>query len=360
MKKMHDAPVRIIRRAELPARTATMLRFAALALSLCVGGLFILSLGQSPAAIYGTIISGAFRSKLAISGTVKLMVPMLIASLAVTMAFKMHFWNIGAEGQITMGAAFASYFALYHDGWNHWLLILVMLTAGVLGGGLWGLIPAWFKTRFGTNETLFTLMLNYIAQYIVKYLRDGPWMDPELQGYTAIARFSKNATLDKVFGVHFGWLIALALLAAVYVYLRYTKQGYEIAVVGESQDTARYAGMNVKKIMLRTMFLSGAVAGLCGMIQATGADITLTPSVAGGVGFTAIIIAWLGRLQPRAIFVITFLFAVLEKGSSVVQSTYGISTNCADVLQGIILFFVLGCEFFVNYRFVFGRGGNGK
>ena len=360
MNKVNEAPVRILKRAELPANKALMLRLGAFVLSLGVGGLFIMTLGHSPILIYKTIISGAFRSKLAIQGTVKLMIPMLIASLGIILAFKMRFWNIGAEGQITMGAAFATYFALYHSGWNHWLLIAVMLVAGIVGGGLWGLLPAYFKTKYGTNETLFTLMLNYIAMYIVKYLRDGPWMDPELQGYTAIARFSKNATLDKVFGVHFGWILALILLVIVFIYMRYSKHGYEIAVVGESQDTARYAGMNVKKIILRTMFLSGAVCGLCGMIQATGADITLTPSVAGGVGFTAIIIAWLARLDARTIFVISFLFSVLEKGSSVVQSTYGISTNCADVLQGIILFFVLGCEFFVNYRFVLRKGGSSK
>ena len=139
----------------------------------------------------------------------------------------------------------------------------------------------------------------------------------------------------------------------MFVYLKFCKQGYEISVVGESQDTARYAGMNVKKIVLRTMFLSGGICGMAGMIQATGSDITLTTSVAGGVGFTAIIVAWLAQLNPFSILIVSFLFSVLEKGSSVVQSNFGLSTDCADVLQGIILFFILGCEFFVRYRFVF-------
>ncbi len=352
--KNKGAKIHILKRAELTGGKVIALRVFAFILSLCLGGVFIAMLGYNPVEVYMTIISGAFRSEIAIQGTVKLMVPMLISALAVTIAFKMKFWNIGAEGQITMGAAFATYFALYWSGLNHWLLIAIMIVAGAVGGGLWGLMPAYFKTKFGTNETLFTLMLNYIAINTVKFLRDGPWMDPELQGYTAIARFDKNATLDKVFGVHFGWIIALILLVAVFVYLKYTKQGYEISVVGESSETARYAGMDVKKITLRTMFISGAVAGICGMIQATGADITLTPSVAGGVGFTAIIIAWLAQLDPKMIFVISFLFSVLNKGSSVVQSTFGLSSNSADVLQGIILFFVLGCEFFVRYRFRVG------
>ncbi|MBQ2751124.1 MAG: ABC transporter permease, partial [Oscillospiraceae bacterium] len=136
--------------------------------------------------------------------------------------------------------------------------------------------------------------------------------------------------------------------------------GYEISVVGESQDTARYAGMNVKTIILRTMFLSGAVCGLCGMVQATGSDVTLTTSVAGSVGFTAIIVAWLAQLNPIMILVVSTLFSVLEKGSGVVQSSFGLSVDCADVLQGIILFFILGCEFFVRYAFVFNKKGGDK
>ena len=310
--------------------------------------------------IYKTIIEGAFRSAMALQATVKIMIPLLISSLGVTLAFKMKFWNIGAEGQIIAGAICASYFALWHSDWNHWVLIAVMFAAGIIGGGIWGLIPAFFKTRFGTNETLFTLMLNYIALHIISYLQEGPWRDLEAQGFAKIARFDKNASLDKVFGVQFGWIIALILVAAVFVYLKYSKQGYEISVVGESQETARYAGMNVRRIVLRTMFLSGAVCGIAGMVQATGSDITLTTAVAGGVGFTAIIVAWLSQLNPVMILVVSFLFSVLEKGSSVVQSNYGLSVDCADVLQGIILFFILGCELFVRYKFVFRKQGGGR
>lgn len=351
-KRVQEPFLRIASKNEMSAQAAVLLRLGVFLLSLAAGGLFLLAVGYNPFEIYGAILDGSFRSAMAIQATVKVAVPLVISALAATLAFKMRFWNIGVEGQIIIGAVFTTFFALFYPHWNHWVLVIVMFIAGALGGGLWGLIPAWFKTRYGTNETLLTLMLNYIALHMVALLRDGPWRDRSSQGYSAIARFGDNAALDKVFGVHFGWIIALLLVALIYVYLGYTKQGYEISVVGESQDTARYAGMDVKKIVLRTMFLSGAVAGIGGTVQAAGADVTLTTSVAGGVGFTGIIIAWLSRLNAAMILMISCLFAILEKGFSVVQSDFGLSADSADILQGIILFFVLGCEFFIRYKFV--------
>ena len=333
-----------------------LIRFIALILALIVCGAVIVALVKmNPVDVYKAIWDGAMGSERRMWQTIRDTMVLLCISIGLAPAFKMKFWNIGAEGQIIFGATCATFFALFCSGMNHVLLVIIMFLAGFLGGGLWGLLPAVFKVKYNTNETLFTLMLNYIALHIVSYLRDGPWMDPSAQGFPKIARFDKNASLDKLFGIQFGWLIALILVVVLFVYLKYTKQGYEISVVGESQDTARYAGMNVKKIVLRTMFFSGGICGLAGMIQATGSDITLTTSVAGGVGFTAIIVAWLAQLNPFSILIVSFLFSVLEKGSSVIQSSFGLSTDCADVLQGIILFFILGCEFFVRYRFTFRR-----
>jgi len=357
---MKEPLIRVIKRAEMSNKQIYLLRLFAIMLSLVAGGLFILIVGFNPFAIYGTILEGSFRSAMAIQATIKIMIPLVIASLGVSLAFKMKFWNIGAEGQIIFGAICASFFALFFSELPHFLLIALMVVASIIGGGLWGLIPAYFKVKFNTNETLFTLMLNYIALHMVSYLRDGPWRDPESQGFSKIARFDKNASLDKIFGVQSGWVIMLILVVIVFIYLQYSKQGYEIKVVGESQDTARYAGMNVKKIVLRTMFFSGAVCGIGGMIQATGSDITLTTAVAGGVGFTAIIVAWMAQLNPFGILIVSFLFSILEKGSSVVQSTYGLSMDSADVLQGIILFFILGCEFFIRFAFVFPKKGGTK
>lgn len=353
-KKAREPFFRTIKRKERSKAEIMRLRIIAFLLALAAGGLFIFSIGYNPIELYKTIISGAFRSKMAIQATVKIMIPLLMASLGVTLAFKMKFWNIGAEGQIIMGAVFSSYFALFYSSLPHGLLLLIMFIVGFIGGGLWGLIPAYFKTRFNTNETLFTLMLNYIALHVISFLRDGPWKDPGSSGFPKIARFQPNAQIDKVLGVQFGWIIGLFLVIIVFIYMMYTKHGYEISVVGESKSTARYAGMNVKKVVIRTMLISGGICGITGVIQSAGSDMTLASSVAGGVGFTAIIVAWLANLNPIGILIVSFLFSVLEKGSSVMQSTYGLSTYSAAVLQGIILFFILGSEFFIRYKFVIG------
>ena len=217
--------LRVVKKPELPPWQASLLRVGAFLLAIAAGALFILMLGQNPLNVYAEMIRGCFRSKIAIQSTVKIGIPLLVTSLGVTLAFKMKFWNIGAEGQLIMGAVFATYFALFHSDWPHLLLMLACFLAGIIGGGLWGLIPAVFKARFNTNETLLTLMLNYIAYYIVDYLRQGPWQDPEARGFPKIATFDPNAYLGKIFGVQFGWIIGLLLVVLGVVYLRYTKRG---------------------------------------------------------------------------------------------------------------------------------------
>lgn len=349
--------IRTVKRAQLPKNKVIVLRMIALAMALVAGAIFILMIGNNPISVYSTMVEGAFRSKLAIYGTVKIMVPLLVTSLGVTLAFKMRFWNIGGEGQIIMGAVFASYFGIFYGDWPSYLLLPVMFVAGMIGGGLTGLLPAYFKAKYNTNETLFTLMLNYIAFNFVVFLREGPWADPMSPGYKKFALFSANGRLPKVFGVHAGWIIALLILVFVFIYMKYSKQGYEIGVVGESAATAGYAGMNVKKIILRTMFLSGGICGIVGMIEVCGNAGTMSEGVTRGVGFTAIIVAWLAGLKPWSILVISALFSIMEKGSSVVESTFGLSEACAAVLQGIILFFVIGCEFFIRYKFTMVKKG---
>lgn len=344
--------IHVVKRGNISRGQMAAYRVLAIALALLTGGIFILAMGHNPLSVYGTMITGSLGSQMVLRETVKQAVPLLISALGITLAFRMHFWNIGAEGQICFGATCATYFALNYSYLPQWLLLAIMFLAGAIGGGLFGLVPAYFKARFDTNETLFTLMLNYVALYFIQYLRDGPWKSPEAMGFNFIATFEKSAQLPKVAGVHIGWIFALALVALVYVYLNYTKHGYEISVVGGNSRTARYAGMNNKLIIMRTMFISAAICGVAGMIQVAGPDRTLTDSVAGGVGFTAIIIAYLGQLNPLAILLVTTLFSILEKGSGTVQSTYNISTAAADVLQGILLFFVLGSEFFFKYRIV--------
>lgn len=343
-------PLRVSKRADISTGKAWCVRLCAIALALLTGGAFVAILGYNPLQIYATMIDGSLGSKMGLELTAKLTVPLLITSLGVALAFKMRFWNIGGEGQICVGAIAATYFALFHSDWPQWILLIVMALAAIVAGGLYGVIPAYFKCRFGTNETLLTLMLNYIALYAIQALQQGPWRDPSQLGFFKIARFDRSARLPEVLGVHVGWIVALTLVVVVYIYMRHSKQGYELSVVGENEATARYAGMSVKRVVIRTMFISAGLCGLTGMLQASGADKTLNDTVAGGVGFTAITVAWLARLNPVGMLIVSVLFCILEKGCASVQSVYNLSAATAEVLQGIILFFVLGSEFFLTHR----------
>ena len=232
------------------------------------------------------------------------------------------------------------------------ILLIVMGLAAAVAGGAWGLLPAFFRAKWGTNETLFTLMLNYIALGIIKYLQSGPWQSPLFAGFPMMDMFPVKARLPHVFGVHIGWIMVFALVIIMYFYLTKSKQGYQLSVVGESENTARYAGMDVKKIIMRTMFFSGAIAGITGYWMVSGSHFTLNETTAGGVGFTAIIVAWLARLNPLLMVPIAALIAILERGSGRIQTIFSIPATIAQVLIGIILFAMLACEFFVQYKIV--------
>ena len=344
--------IRLAKRDAMPAWQVWCIRLSSFLAALLIGGLIFLLLGANPLAAYGTILDGSLGKASVIRQTVKIAIPLLGTALAIAPCFKMRFWNIGAEGQITAGAVTASYFALFWaDKLPSPVLIVVMAAAGAIGGGLWALIPAFFKARWGTNETLFTLMMNYIIIGVVKWLQGGPWEGRP--GSQIIPQFDSAAVLPKVLGVHCGWIIVLVLTVLMFIYMKYTKQGYEIAVIGESENTARYAGMNVGRIIMRTMFLSGAISGLVGFIVASGADNTLSSGVAAGVGFTAITVAWLAQLNPFAMVGISALLAVLQKGADTLNTQMGIPASLSDVITGVLLFFMLGCEFFINYKLVF-------
>jgi simple sugar transport system permease protein len=201
-------------------------------------------------------------------------------------------------------------------------------------------------------------MMNYIGLKWIMYLQYGPWKDPNSLGFPKIANFTDNAILPKLFGVHIGWVIALLLVAAIYIFLKHTKKGYEIAVIGESIDTARYAGINIKRTILIAILLSGGLCGLVGMIQASAVNNTLSVEVTGGIGYTAIITAWLASLSAPVILLVSILFAALLEGGSYIQTVFGIPQSAAQIMQGIILFFVLGSEFFVRYKFIFVKHQN--
>ena len=352
MHEPHTPLIRLAKRDAMPAGRMWSIRAASFVVAILIGAVIFLLIGNNPLSAYGTIITGSLGKQTAIRQTVRIAIPLLGTALAIAPCFKMKFWNIGAEGQITAGAVGATYFALF---WADKLpgpaLLVVMAVAGAVFGGIWALIPAFFKTRWGTNETLFTLMMNYIIIGVVKWLQGGPWEGRP--GSQIIPQFDSAAVLPKVLGVHCGWIIVLVLTGAMFFYMKYTKQGYEIAVIGESENTARYAGMNVGRIIMRTMFLSGAIAGLVGFIVASGADNTLHAGVAAGVGFTAITVAWLAQLNPFAMVGISVLLAVLEKGADTLQTQLSVPASISDIITGIFLFCMLGCEFFINYRLFF-------
>lgn len=344
-----------VKKSEPSKLKAAIIRIGAIILALVASSLFILLLKLNPLDVYIKMVQGAFGTPYRVKETIVKVIPLVITSLGIGIAFRMQFWNIGGEGQIAMGAFAASFFALNMSDMPKPLLLLLMMLAAMLAGGLWALIPAFFKAQWGTNETIVTLMMNYIGIKWVTYLQYGPWRDPKSLGFPKIANFSENAILPKLLGVHIGWVIALVLVVLVHIFINNTKKGYEIAVIGESINTARYAGIDIKKTILTAIMLSGGLCGLVGMIQASAVNNTLSVEITGGVGYTAIITSWLAALSAPAILLVSVLFAALLEGGSYIQTVFGIPQAAAEILQGIILFFVLGSEFFVRYKFVFAR-----
>ena len=357
----HKAPlVRIVRRNTIPGHQAWLIRLGGLLTALLIGALLILGLGHNPLAVYADMLNSSFGSRIGFNEMVRIAVPLLGSALAVGLAFKIKFWNIGAEGQILIGGIAATYFALFHyQSLPGFLLLTVMGLAAALAGGLWGLIPAFFRAKWGTNETLFTLMLNYVAFGFILYLQSGPWRRAGTD-FPIIPMFNLSARLPRLFGIHIGWLLVLILTVLVYLYLTRSKQGYQLSVVGQSENTARYAGMNVGRIIMRTMLISGAIAGFMGFIQVSGADFTLNETTAGGIGFTAITVAWLSHLNPLIMVLVAVFIAILERGSTRIQTTFMIPDTIAAVLIGIILFLMLACEFFINYRVIFRTRKGGE
>ncbi|MDL2236117.1 ABC transporter permease [Christensenellaceae bacterium OttesenSCG-928-L17] len=353
-RRVGEPFVRIAKRDSVSRARGYAVRALALLAALFTGGILLLALGHNPLHVYRDMALGALGTQSAVRETVRIAIPLLITGLGIALAFKMRFWNIGGEGQIIAGAMAASYFALFqYEKLQGPSLLIVMCIASLVAGGLMGLLPAIFKSKWNTNETLFTLMLNYIALEVVRYVQAGPWRDPTQRGFPKIAMFVDHARLPKIFGVHAGWIFGLVLVALVYLYLKKSKHGYEISVVGESIPTARYAGMNVSRVFLRTMFISGALCGLTGFLTVSGANYTLSESVTGGVGFTAITVAWLSKLNPIVMVLVSLFIALLQKGANAIQTTFKIPLSAAEVLTGLILFFMLGCEFFLNYRLIF-------
>lgn len=324
-------------------------------LALALGAVFLAVTGYNPAKIYSAMFAGAFGSRYGVSETVVKAIPLMLSGLGVALAFRMLLWNIGAEGQLYMGAFAASWVALSHPEWPKPLLLTAMVLAGAVAGGLWGLLPAIPRAYLGVNEVITSLLLNYVAIYWVDYLVYGPWKDPQGYNFPLTPPFSPSAQLP-VLGstrVHLGLVFALVAAAGLYLVLRRLKWGYEIRVIGESPLAARYAGMNIARNILLVMFISGGLAGLAGMAEVSGITHRLQHGISPGYGYTAIIVAWLSKLSPVAIVGVSFLLSALLVGGYSVQ-TSGLPAATVSMLQGAILFFVLGGDILINYRLKFG------
>ncbi|MGI6239316.1 MAG: ABC transporter permease, partial [Christensenellales bacterium] len=277
---------------------------------------------------------------------------LLCISIALAPAFKMRFWNIGAEGQVLVGGLATAAVMIHFGAMPTWLLFATMAVASMVAGMIWGLIPAIFKAIWNTNETLFTLMLNYVAMQVVTYFIIF-WENPKGSNSVGLINMAtKTGWFPPLFGQAYtlNVLIVVALAVAMFVYLRYSKQGYEIAVVGESENTARYAGIDVKKVIMRTMAISGAICGIAGFILVSGSSHTISTSTAGGRGFTAIIVAWLSKFNTFMMMLVSFFLVFMQKGASQIATQFNLNENASDIITGILLFFILGCEFFINYK----------
>ena len=351
----------IAKRDALPWYQATLIRGCAILLALVVCALVtMLMTGENPFSIYATIFKGAFGTARKTWVTFQNLAVLLGISLAVTPAFKMRFWNIGAEGQVLIGClATAACMICLGDKIPNALLILISLLAALVAGGIWGLLPAFFKAKWNTNETLFTLMMNYIATQLSAFFII-VWEVPKGAGKIGIINQNSEAGWLPVIGGQKYLLIILVvaiLTVLMYIYLNYSKHGYEIAVVGESQRTASYAGIKVDRVIIRTMALSGAVCGLIGLLLTAGTDHTLTTTIVGGRGFTAVMVSWMAKFNPIIMVFTSLLLVVLGRGASEISSTFGLNQSFSDILTGIILFFIIGSEFFVTYQVSLRKSG---
>ena len=350
--------IRLSKKEPLPLWKSLLIRLGAIFLSLIVCALVIISVTDlNPFEVFAGIIDGALGSNRRIWVTIRDTLVLLLVAVALIPAFKMRFWNIGAEGQLLMGAFASAYLMIYCEKLPNGILLPLIMLASCLAGLIWGLIPAYFKAKYNTNETLFTLMMNYIAAQLISFSIVF-WENPAGSNSVGIINpMSSKGWFPMLFGQRYGLNLLLVILVTVFVsfYLKYSKHGYEINVVGESWNTARYAGINVKKVIIRTMALSGAICGLAGCLVVSGASHTISTSLGEGRGFTAIIVAWMSNFNTLAMVAISLLLCTMGNGAIQIASQFGLNENVSDILTGIIIFFLIGSEFFIRYRLNFNN-----
>ena len=362
-KKIREPLFHIVKQETQGWKKPLLVRFCSISVAFIVCSVLILIFAKrNPIEVFEALIVGAVgKNGNSIMDLFQKAAILLCISLAVTPAFKMKFWNIGAEGQVLMGGlAAAACMIMLRGKVPNWLLIVLIFVTGMVLGMLWGVIPAVFKAQWGANETLFTLMMNYCAMQIVSFFIV-KWENPINSGKVGVinlrGEYRQVGWLPELFGQDYllNILIVVAVTALMYIYLKYSKQGFEISVVGESENTARYVGINVKKVIIRTMAISGAICGLAGVLLVSGTHHTIAANTAGGNGFTAVMVSWLAKFNPIIMAGVAFFIAFLEKGAGGVATHTGLNASLADIIIGILLFFIIGCEFFLNYRIVINK-----
>lgn len=365
VNKVHEPLFHIAKRTGIPTWLSWLIRILSVAAALvaCAVVTVILT-GENPISVYATMIDGAIGTKRRIWSLLQNTAILLCISLAVTPAFKMKFWNIGAEGQVLMGGlATTACMILFGESVPSLLLYVLIIVTSVAAGAIWAFIPAFFKAKWNTNETLFTLMMNYIAMQIVSYFTY-IWSVPKGSGQIGVINAATRAGwLPSIGGNAYliNIIIVAVLTVGMYVYLKYNKHGYELSVVGESENTAKYIGINVKKVIMRTMLLSGAICGIAGLLLVSGTDHTITRNTVAGRGFTAIMVSWLAKFNPVYMILTSLLLVFLQKGAIEISTIFGLNDSFSEIITGIIIFFIIGSEFFVNYQIKFResqKGGN--
>ena len=348
----------VVKRDEMKKQQEWLVRGIAIvfALILCAVITTVFT-GDNPLAVYKSIFLGAFGSSRKTWITLQNISILLIISLALTPAFRMKFWNIGGEGQVMIGGlASAVCMICFKNVFPNVVVIVLMIITSMAAGALWGFIPAFFKAKWNTNETLSTLMMNYIAIQLVAFFII-VWEVPKGSGKIGIINQDTNIGWLPEIGNKY-WLtiiVAIVITVFIYIYQKYTKHGYEISVVGESKNTARYVGIKVEKVIIRTMLLSGALCGIAGMLLVGGVNHTITTTIADGQGFTAVMVSWLAKFNPITMVATSFLIVFMDRGASEISTAFGLNQSFADILTGVLLFCIIGCEFFIRYKLSFRK-----
>ena len=356
VKTAKEPLIRIAKRTDISTKLSYGIRAASVILALLACGITLILITSGKVSfgeVYSEMIEGAFGTARRIKITARDTCALLCLAVALAPAFKMRFWNIGAEGQALVGALASCIVVKLCPDLPVALLLILMFVASVVSGAIWGVIPGYFKAKIRANETLFTLMMNYVAIQLVKFFVV-LW---EKQKGAGVMSTLTTGKLPQLFGVDYGWSIVIILVITVlsYIYMKYSKQGYEIAVVGESENTARYIGINVNKVVVRTMALSGALCGLAGFLLVSGTHHLVKSDIVGGNGFTAIIVAWLAKLNPLTMVVTSFFVSFLDIGTAKIASSCNLNDFASDVVVGVALFIILASEFFINYRVIFNK-----